>query len=210
MAEITSTAQVSDPRIAAALERLTSLLLPGERLQAHAVQMRIFALVQPRLIVAATTGRFIAMHRQLFGGYSLRDVRWQDLKDARLDVGMLSAQLTVLSLSSPDLAVAGTVSSAVYGGLCKDQGRTSTGSARRREQMWREKPHPRSRGDARQVRRVQVGDPGGVSIQTTPGAALATGSDPGRPSRARQADAREGTGSRRRVRIAEARIVGSL
>lgn len=35
------------------------------------------------------------MHRGLFGGFQPRSVRWQDLKEARIAVGVFGASLTV-------------------------------------------------------------------------------------------------------------------
>jgi hypothetical protein len=57
-------------RLHRGLRELESILLPGERLLAYAVQRRLFALTHRRTIVAATTGRFIALHRGLFGGFT--------------------------------------------------------------------------------------------------------------------------------------------
>ena len=91
----TAGAGAEDYRIAEALGQLRALLVPGETLQAYAVQRRLFALAQRRLVVAATSGRFIAFQRGLFGGYTLGDVRWQDLQDASLRAGIFGADLTI-------------------------------------------------------------------------------------------------------------------
>ena len=85
----------TSPSLQAALESLWSLLVEGERLEAWAVQHRLFALARRRIIVGATTGRLIVLSRRLISGFAPVDIRWQDLRDARLDVGIFGADLTV-------------------------------------------------------------------------------------------------------------------
>ena len=53
----------ADPRLGKAMADLNSILVPGERIEATAVQRRLFALTHRRMIMAATTGRLIAMAR---------------------------------------------------------------------------------------------------------------------------------------------------
>ena len=79
----------SDRGVYDSLEALRSLLIEGERIEACAVQRRIFALKHRRIMVAATTGRLIIVQRGLFGGFTPIDLRWQDLRDATLNVGSL-------------------------------------------------------------------------------------------------------------------------
>ena len=67
-----------DPRLAGALEQLASILVPGEAIQAYAVQRRVFALTHRRTVLAATTGRLIEIRRGLFGGFHPTSVQWQD------------------------------------------------------------------------------------------------------------------------------------
>ena len=93
-AELTKEVQ-GEPRLLQALEQITSLLVPGETIEAWAVQRRFLALPHRRALVAATTGRLIDMQRGLFGGFQPRSVRWQDLKEARIAVGVFGASLTV-------------------------------------------------------------------------------------------------------------------
>ena len=93
-----------DGGVIAGLAELNGLLVPGERLLAFATQRRIFALAHRRTIVAATTGRFIALSRGLLGGYVPFDVRWQDLHDAEIRAGTFGATLTITSLAQEDLA----------------------------------------------------------------------------------------------------------
>jgi hypothetical protein len=128
-----------DARIAGALEQVRSLLVPGESLEAYAVQRRIFALIRRRALVAATSGRLIGMSRGLFGGFQPRDMRWQDLKEVRVDVGILGADLTVVAFKSPDLALAGETTSLAFLGLRKDQAQNVYRICQAQEQAWREK-----------------------------------------------------------------------
>src|ERR1700690_4376647 len=92
-----STPKRDDLRLERALAQLKQLLVPGETIEAYAVQRRLFALFHRRTLVAATSGRLIGMQRGLFGGVSPTSVRWQDLKEARIEVLILgfAATLTV-------------------------------------------------------------------------------------------------------------------
>jgi hypothetical protein len=87
-----------------AMDHLQSVLIPGESLEAWAVQRRVFALKHRRLLVAATSGRLICIARKLIGGFDLRDLRWQDLEDVKLRVGIFSADLSVRTGRAADLA----------------------------------------------------------------------------------------------------------
>lgn len=123
----------------AGLEELRSLLVPGESLRAYAIQHRLFALMNRRAIIGATSGRFIGMSRGLFGGFHPVDVRWQDLKDIRIDVGVFGATLTVIFFGSPDLAVAGRPLTRSFEGLRKDEAEKVYRICQAEEQGWREK-----------------------------------------------------------------------
>jgi len=58
------------------LAQLRSVLIPGETVDAWAIQMRLFALLQRRLLVAATSGRLIVLSRKLLGGFDVTSIRW--------------------------------------------------------------------------------------------------------------------------------------
>src|SRR5882757_3842670 len=75
--------------------QLQTLLVPGETVVAHAPQHRLYALYHRRQLAAATTRRFIFMTRPLVGGYQHLDIRWQDLKDAQVTLGMFSAEVVL-------------------------------------------------------------------------------------------------------------------
>jgi len=128
-----------EPRLLRALEQLASLLVPGEVIQAFAVQRRVFALTHRRMVVAATTGRLIGARRGLFGSFHPTSVRWQDVKEARLDVGTFGAGLTVLYFGTPDLAIAGNVATLIFSGLRKTQAEAVYRLCQAQDQAWREK-----------------------------------------------------------------------
>jgi len=132
--------EAEDSRLKAALAQLQGLLVPGETLQTYAVQSRLFALTKRRVLVGATTGRLIALYRNLFGGYRVNDLRWQDLKDVRLNVGLFGADITVTVLDQSDLASGEqTGGSLLLHGLRKDQAQAVYRACQAQEQAWREK-----------------------------------------------------------------------
>jgi hypothetical protein len=130
----------SDGAIANAHAQLRELLVPGEVLQATSQQRRLFALTHRRTIVAATTNRFIGMTRGLIGGFTPIDVRWQDVQDVDLRVGIFGATLTIHSNAPADLAIAGQTSGTlVYHGLGKSAAQAVYRICQAQEQAWREK-----------------------------------------------------------------------
>ncbi len=133
-----------DPRVARALEELATILVPGEQREVVALQRRIFALTHRRTIVAATSGRLIAMTRRLFGGFQLQDVRWQDVKDVHIRVGMLGADLGVHALLSQDMAVQeGAATALLFHGLNKEGAEQVYRVCQANSQAWREKRRQR-------------------------------------------------------------------
>ena len=122
------------------LDVIHSLLIPGERLECHAIQRRLFALTHRRIVVGATSGRLIAVHRGLVSGFTVEDLRWQDLRDAQLKVGIFGAALTISADQSNDLAGAeGTPRAYHFTGLRKDQAQEVYRACQFQEQSWREK-----------------------------------------------------------------------
>jgi putative oligomerization/nucleic acid binding protein len=135
-------------------------------MEAFAIQRRVFALTHRRTLVAATSGRFIEMRRGLFGGFQPVSVRWQDLKEARVNVGILGANLTVEFFGSPDLAIAGNVASRTVSGLRKTQAEAVYRVCQAQDQAWREKRRVRELEEMR-------AKSGGIQLAATPGASLA-------------------------------------
>src|SRR5258708_3338914 len=91
--------------LSAALATLQGLLTSGETLEAWAAQRRLYALKNRRVLIAATSGRFISLKRRLFGGYDSADIRWQDLKETRISAGLIAADLILIAQSSSDLNI---------------------------------------------------------------------------------------------------------
>jgi hypothetical protein len=204
-----STASAPDPGLRPALDALTALLIPGEQLQAYAVQHRLFAVLHRRVIVGATTGRLIAVARRLFGGYDPTDIRWQDLRDTQLHVGILAASLTVSVYGSKDLASSeGSPLTLVFHGLSKPGAQEVYRACQAQAQAWREKRRVRELEELRaESGGIQLGNVGGM-----PGASGAPGED--RSPTARLQKAREML-QQRLINDAEfeqikARILGDL
>ncbi len=158
-----------DSRLARAVTELQALLVSGETLQAFAVQRRLFALTHRRRLAAATSGRFIALERGLFGGYTPVDVRWQDIEDAKLRVGIFGADLVIRSKQNEDLASAGrTGSTILVNGLRKSEAEAVYRIAQGQEQAWREKRRVRDLDEMR-------ARSGGIQLGGAPGVGAAAG-----------------------------------
>ena len=166
-----------DSRLAQAVQHLQALLVPGETLVAYAVQRRLFALTHRRALVAATSGRLIRIERGLFGGYSPADMRWQDIDNANLRVGVFGADLTVTSRGRQDLASSGPAASAIFThGLRKNQAEQVYRAAQAQEQSWREKRRVRDLDELRaKSGGIQLGGGAGSISAGSDGAA---GNDP--------------------------------
>ena len=166
-----------DARIGGALNHLRNLLVPGEVLEAYAVQRRLFALTHRRMLVAATSGRFLCLSRGIFGGYALIDVRWQDVEDAKVRAGIFGADLTVVSLNKEDLASAGHLAGRVsVEGLRKTEGEKVYRVCQAQGQSWREKRRVRDLDELR-------ARSGGITLGGAPnapmsGAAAGAADDP--------------------------------
>jgi hypothetical protein len=123
-----------------ALATLQGLLTSGETLEAWAAQRRIYALAHRRVCIAATSGRFISLQRRLLGGYESADIRWQDLKEARISAGILAADLTLIAQSSSDMSLGSEVNRVwTFEGLIKDQAQAMYRICQQHDQVWREK-----------------------------------------------------------------------
>jgi hypothetical protein len=154
-----------------ALEHLNSVLTANETLEAWAIQRRVFALKHRRLVVAATSGRFLALERRFLGGFALTDIRWQDLKEVKIEVGILGARLTLAAFASPDLASASAQTTVlVYEGLRKDQAEALYRIAQGHDQAWREKRRIRDLEEMRaRAGGIQVGSVAAAAPDATAG-----------------------------------------
>jgi hypothetical protein len=123
------------------LEELRSVLIQGETLQAWAIQRRVFALTHRRLLIAATSGRLIVLTRRLLGGFDVTTIRWQDLEEVTLHVGIISAQLALRAGKATDLASLGAQGAQLvqFEGLRKDQAQAVYRICQEQDQAWREK-----------------------------------------------------------------------
>lgn len=167
----TPTPTKRDSGLEKALEHVRALLIDGETLDAWAAQLRAFALTHRRTIVAATTGRFLALRRGLLGGFDLIDLRWQDLKDATIRVGVFGADLTLTASNMSDLAL-GTNSDRrlAFTGLQKDGAQQVYRLCQGQEQAWREKRRVRELEEMRaKSGGVQINSGSSASLPPIPG-----------------------------------------
>ena len=152
-----------EPGLQRPLEYLRSVLIPQETLEAWAVQHRLFALSHRRVLVAATSGRLIVITRHLIGGFDVADIRWQDLEEVTLRVGIFGADLAIRAGRAADLASQGATGSRRldFTGLRKSQAQSVYRICQAQDQAWREK---------RRVRELEELRARSGGIQVTPGA----------------------------------------
>jgi hypothetical protein len=129
-----------DPHLSKALDHLNSVLVEGETLEAWAIQRRLFALTNRRILIAATSGRFIKIKRGILGGFEMTDFRWQDLYDAKIKVGIFGADIFMKIFGSTDLAISkDSAPDLVLPGFRKEQAEKIYRLAQAQDQSWREK-----------------------------------------------------------------------
>jgi hypothetical protein len=153
-----------------ALAELRSLLIAGETLDAWAVQRRMYALTHRRLLIAATSGRLVVLTRRLLGGFDVMTIRWQDLEEVTLSVGMLSADLAVRAGKATDLASFGAQGAqrVEFTGLRKTQAQAVYRICQGQDQAWREKRRIRELEELR-------ARSGGIQVGSTAAAGAGTG-----------------------------------
>src|SRR5437763_16750040 len=74
------------------LAELRSVLIPGETLEAWAIQRRIFALSHRRGLTAATSGWLVVLVRRLIARLDASTVRWQALEAVSVRVGVIGPE----------------------------------------------------------------------------------------------------------------------
>lgn len=159
-------AEPADDRV---LQSLKAVLTADERLEAWAIQSRLFALLHRRQVLGATSGRLLAVSRPLFGGFDLTDIRWQDLREVHIHVGILAARLQVSALVSQDLASSeGQVRTLMFDGLRKQEAQALYRICQANDQAWREKRRVRELEELR-------ARSGGIQIGAAAPAAAAAG-----------------------------------
>src|SRR5579863_2154185 len=153
-------ADVSGP-----LAQLHSVLIAGETLEAWVIQRRVYALTHRRVLIAATSGRLIVLTRRLLGGFEVTSIRWQDLEEVTLRVGMLAAELYVRAGKATDLASMGAAGAqrVEFQGLRKEQAQAVYRICQAQDQAWREK---------RRVRELEELRARSGGIQVTSGSGL--------------------------------------
>jgi hypothetical protein len=156
--------------LARPLADLRAVLIPGETLEAWAIQRRLYALTHRRLLIAATSGRLIVLARRLLGGFDVTTIRWQDLEEVTLSVGMLSADLALRVGKATDLASLGAqgAQQVDFHGLRKAQAQAVYRICQSQDQAWREKRRVRELEELR-------ARSGGIQVSATPAAAAAEG-----------------------------------
>jgi hypothetical protein len=168
-----SNAELNEPGLEKALAQLHSILIPGETLEAWATQRRIFALTRRRTLIAATSGRLIWLVRHLVSGFDVVNLRWQDLSEVNLRVGVFGAELVIRADLATDLAINAQPGSRVINinGLRKEQAQAVYRICQAQDQAWREKRRIRELEELRaRSGGVQIG-PGGTGTGTGTGAA---------------------------------------
>ncbi len=154
---------------------LRSVLIAGESVEAWAIQRRMFALAHRRVIVAATSGRLIIITRPLLGGFALVSVRWQDLEEVTLRVGVFGADLGIRAGKATDLASLASAGAqrVELKGLRKTEAQAVYRICQAQDQAWREKRRVR---DLEELRARS----GGIQVMAgapLAGAAAASGDD---------------------------------
>ncbi len=141
--------------------QLQTLLVAGETVVAFALQHRLYALIHRRQVAAATSGRFIFLKRPLLGGYLPLDVRWQDVKDVQITVGMFTAAVVLTySANLSDTAEGeGEVHALRVASLKIEAAQALYRECQAQGQAWREKRRVRSIEEMR-------AQSGGVQIAT--------------------------------------------
>jgi len=157
-------AAVAEPGDSRALAELDAVLISGETLEAWAIQRRGFALPHRRLLLAATSGRLIVLTRKLLGGFDVTTIRWQDLEEVTLRVGMISADLEVRAGKATDLTALGSdgAQRVCFEGLRKEQAQAVYRICQAQEQAWREKRRIRELEELR-------ARSGGIQVSSAPG-----------------------------------------
>jgi hypothetical protein len=160
--------ELNEPGLTKALADLHSVLIPAETIEAWATQRRVYALSHRRMIVAATSGRLIWLVRRLVSGFDVVNLRWQDLSEVNLRVGIVAAELVIRADPPTDLAINSQQGSRVItiGGLRKDQAQAVYRICQAQDQAWREK---------RRIRELEELRARSGGVQINPGAPATAG-----------------------------------
>ena len=166
-------AAMEEAGLSGPLADLRAVLIPGETLEAWTVQRRLYALTHRRLLVAATSNRLVVLARRFFGGFDLSTVRWQDLEEVTLRVGMLSAELALRVGRATDLASLGAEGAQrlEFTGLRKLEAQAVYRICQSQDQAWREKRRVRELEELRaRSGGIQVGSGSAGTLGAASGA----------------------------------------
>jgi hypothetical protein len=157
------TAGADELEVSRPLAQLHSVLIAGETLEAWVIQRRPYALTHRRVLIAATSGRLVVLSRRLLGGFDVTSIRWQDLEEVTLRVGMLAAQLSVRAGKATDLASLGAAGAhpVEFQGLRKEQAQAVYRICQAQDQAWREKRRVRELEELR-------ARSGGIQVMSAP------------------------------------------
>jgi len=162
---MSDTVGADEPDVSGPLAQLRGVLIAGETLEAWVIQRRVYALRHRRVLVAATSGRLIVLTRRLLGGFDVTSIRWQDLEEVTLRVGMIAAQLALRAGKATDLASIGAAGAqhVEFQGLRKQQAQAVYRICQGQDQAWREKRRVRELEELR-------ARSGGIQVTSMPGA----------------------------------------
>ena len=167
--------ELNEPGLTKALADLHSVLIPGETIEAWATQRRVYALSHRRMIVAATSGRLIWLVRRMVSGFDVVNLRWQDLSEVNLKVGVIGADLVIRADQVTDLAIQAQHGARVItiNGLRKEQAQAVYRICQAQDQAWREKRRIRELEELRArsggVQLNAAGFAGSAAPATAPG-----------------------------------------
>lgn len=132
---------------------VSKILTTNEEILYIALQ-NITALSLKKDSAVATTNRFILYRPSVLGRVEFDDFQWQDLKNVKIDQGLLASDINVETIDGR---------TATLGGIDKEQAKRLYSVTQQMEQEWREKRRIREMEEARaQAGGIQFsGFPGG-------------------------------------------------
>jgi hypothetical protein len=147
----------SGGRVKKAEEKLSSTLMDNESLIGSALQMRISSLMSRRLLLGITTSRIIQINRPLFGGFSMTDRQWKDLRDAKLAENIMPGWFgSRLTFKFED-------SNVEINGITNDSASRIYKEAQQQEQDWEEKRRVRELEEVRAASGATLVNTGGAA-----------------------------------------------
>jgi hypothetical protein len=147
----------SGGRVKKVEEKLSSILMENDRIIGSAFQMRISSLMSRRLLLGITTSRIILINRPLFGGFSMTDRQWKDLRDAKLTENIMPGWFgSRLTFKFED-------SNVETNGITSDSASRIYKEAQQQEQDWEEKRRVRELEEVRAASGATLVNTGGAA-----------------------------------------------